>query len=59
MRLRHVHRHGHGLLVTVAMLAVGAVIGWVALRRSGSDHAWPGVATVVAAELAPEEMTVG
>jgi EmrB/QacA subfamily drug resistance transporter len=43
-----------GLLVTVALLAVGAVVGYVALRKSGPDHEAPAVELNVASELAPE-----
>ena len=42
-----------GLLVTVALLAVGAVIGYVSLRKSGQDHATPDLERTLAAELAP------
>jgi len=42
-----------GLLVTVALLAAGAVIGFLALRRSDADHARPDLEETVAAELAP------
>ena len=45
-----------GLLVTVALLAVGAVVGYVALRKSGPDYETPGLETTVAAELAPAEL---
>jgi EmrB/QacA subfamily drug resistance transporter len=41
-----------GLLVTVALLAAGAVIGYVALRGYGQDHARPAVEATPAAELA-------
>jgi EmrB/QacA subfamily drug resistance transporter len=42
-----------GLLVTVGLLAVGAVVGYVALRKSGQDRARPELEATVAAELAP------
>jgi EmrB/QacA subfamily drug resistance transporter len=42
-----------GLLVTVGLLAIGAIVGYVALRTSGADHAAPGLEATVAAELAP------
>ncbi|HEY2506964.1 MAG TPA: MFS transporter [Streptosporangiaceae bacterium] len=44
-----------GLLVTVVLLAVGAIVGYLALARSGADHAAPDVEATVAAELAPAE----
>jgi EmrB/QacA subfamily drug resistance transporter len=52
---RHAYLDGYhvGLLVTVTLLAVGAVVGYVVLRRSGEDHAAPDVERTVAAELAP------
>jgi hypothetical protein len=37
-----------GLLVTVALLAVGAVIGYLALRTFAADHAQPGLVAVPA-----------
>jgi EmrB/QacA subfamily drug resistance transporter len=36
-----------GLLVTVALLAIGAVVGYVALRKSGEDHQAPVLETTV------------
>jgi EmrB/QacA subfamily drug resistance transporter len=45
-----------GLLVTVALLAVGAVIGYVSLRKSGQDHATPDLESTLAAELAPADL---
>ena len=50
------HGYHDGLLVTVVLLAVGAVLGWVALRRSATDHTRPEMGTVLAAELAPEDL---
>jgi len=44
-----------GLLVTVALLAVGAIVGYVALRRSGADRERPDLEGTLAAELAPED----
>jgi EmrB/QacA subfamily drug resistance transporter len=44
-----------GLLVTVALLACGAVAGYVALRKSGNDHAVPDLESTLAAELAPPD----
>jgi predicted MFS family arabinose efflux permease len=49
------HGYHDGLLLTVALLAAGTLVAWVALRRSGTDHARPDLATV-AAELAPEHI---
>jgi EmrB/QacA subfamily drug resistance transporter len=43
-----------GLLVTVFLLAVGAILGYVALRKSAGDHSRPDLETAVAAGLAPE-----
>ena len=43
-----------GLLVTVALLAFGAIVGYVALRNSGPDHETPDLETTIASELAPE-----
>ena len=50
------HGYHDGLLVTVVLLAGGAVLGWVALRRSATDHTRPEMGTVLAAELAPEDL---
>jgi EmrB/QacA subfamily drug resistance transporter len=44
-----------GLLVTVALLAFGAIVGYVALRNSGPDHEAPDVEATLASELAPAE----
>ncbi len=41
-----------GMLVTVALLAAGAVIGYVALRRLAQEHAQPAVEATAAAEPA-------
>jgi EmrB/QacA subfamily drug resistance transporter len=41
-----------GLLVTVALLAAGAVIGYVALRKSDQDHGRPAVVAPDPAEAA-------
>jgi len=45
-----------GLVVTVALLAAGAVVGYVALRKSAADHARPDLEQTLAAELAPENL---
>ena len=50
------HGYHDGLLVTVALLVAGAGVGWLALRRSGADHASLDLEATVAAELAPEQM---
>ena len=42
-----------GLLVTVALLAFGALIGYLALRTSRNDYAAPDLEATLAAELAP------
>jgi EmrB/QacA subfamily drug resistance transporter len=42
-----------GLLVTVALLAFGAIVGYMALRGSGQDNATPDLEATLAAELAP------
>jgi EmrB/QacA subfamily drug resistance transporter len=47
-----------GLLVTVALLACGALIGYLALRRSADDHAAPDLEATLAAELAPPDDAV-
>jgi EmrB/QacA subfamily drug resistance transporter len=44
-----------GLLLTVALLAFGTVLGYVALRTSADDHAVPDLEATVAAELAPPD----
>jgi hypothetical protein len=44
-----------GLLVTVALLACGALLGYLALRTSKDDHAVPDLEATVAAELAPAD----
>ena len=44
-----------GLLVTVVLLAFGAIVGYVSLRRSDQDHDRPAAEATVAAELAPAE----
>jgi EmrB/QacA subfamily drug resistance transporter len=44
-----------GLLVTVALLAFGTLIGYVALRKAGNDHAAPDLEATLAAELAPSQ----
>jgi EmrB/QacA subfamily drug resistance transporter len=44
-----------GLLVTVALLACGALIAYLALRRSGNDYATPDLEATLAAELAPPD----
>jgi EmrB/QacA subfamily drug resistance transporter len=44
-----------GLLVTVPLLAFGAIVGYVALRRSAADRATPDLEATVAAELAPKD----
>jgi EmrB/QacA subfamily drug resistance transporter len=44
-----------GLLVTVALLACGALLGYLALRTSKDDHAVPDLEATVAAELAPPD----
>jgi hypothetical protein len=44
-----------GLLVTVALLAFGALAGYLALRTSGNDHAAPDLEATLAAELAPPD----
>jgi EmrB/QacA subfamily drug resistance transporter len=46
-----------GLVVTVALLAAGAVIGYVALRKLAGDHARPVLEPALASELAalPED----
>jgi len=46
-----------GLLVTVVLLAAGAVVGYLALRRSRADHARPELEGTLAAELAPAELS--
>jgi EmrB/QacA subfamily drug resistance transporter len=43
-----------GMLLTVALLAVGTVVGYLALRRSPADHATADLEATLAAELAPE-----
>ena len=48
-----------GLLVTVGLLALGAIVGYVALRKSGADHAAPELEATVAAELAPAAEDAG
>jgi len=44
-----------GLLVTVALLAFGTIVGYAALRRSSADRATPDLERTVAAELAPAD----
>jgi EmrB/QacA subfamily drug resistance transporter len=44
-----------GLLVTVALLAIGTLVGYLALRNSGNEHARPDLEATLAAELAPED----
>jgi EmrB/QacA subfamily drug resistance transporter len=41
-----------GLLVTAALLAAGALVGYLALRKSGNDHAALDLEATLAAELA-------
>jgi len=41
-----------GLLVTVALLAFGVLVSYLALRKSGNDYATPDLESTVAAELA-------
>jgi EmrB/QacA subfamily drug resistance transporter len=50
----HAYLDGYhvGLLLTVTLLAVGAVAGYLALRKVSGDHAAPDVEATVAAELA-------
>ncbi len=43
-----------GLLVTVALLACGTLVGYLALRTSGNEHARPDLEATLAAELAPD-----
>jgi hypothetical protein len=42
-----------GLLVTVALLAFGTIVGYVALRGSGQDKVTPELEATLAAEFAP------
>jgi EmrB/QacA subfamily drug resistance transporter len=51
----HAYLDGYhvGLLLTVTLLACGAVLGYLALRKAGDDHTAPDVETTVVAELAP------
>jgi hypothetical protein len=42
-----------GLLTTVALLAAGAVLGYLSLRGSRQDGGTPGLEATLAAELAP------
>jgi hypothetical protein len=44
-----------GLLVTVALLAFGALVGYLALRTSGNDHDALDLEATLAAELAPPD----
>jgi EmrB/QacA subfamily drug resistance transporter len=50
----HAYLDGYhvGLLLTVTLLAVGAVVGYLALRKVSDDHTAPDVEATVAAELA-------
>jgi EmrB/QacA subfamily drug resistance transporter len=48
-----------GLLVTVVLLVVGSVVGYVALRDSSADHARPDLDATVAEELAPAAESAG
>ena len=41
-----------GLLVTVVLLAIGTLVGYLALRKAGNDHATPDLEATLAAELA-------
>jgi hypothetical protein len=52
------HGYHDGLQVTVVLLVAGAGLGWVALRRSSSDHTAPSLEATVAEELAPEPTPV-
>jgi predicted MFS family arabinose efflux permease len=51
----HAYLDGYhvGLLVTVTLLACGAVVGYLALRKAADDHAAEDVEVAIAAELAP------
>jgi EmrB/QacA subfamily drug resistance transporter len=53
----HAYLDGYhvGLLLTVTLLAFGAVVGYLALRNAGNDHTAPDVEATVAAELAPAQ----
>jgi predicted MFS family arabinose efflux permease len=44
-----------GLLVTVALLAFGTLVGYLALRKAENDHAAPDLEATLAAELAPPD----
>jgi hypothetical protein len=48
-----------GLLVTVALLAFGTLVGYLALRRSGNDHEVPDLEATLAAELAAPDDLAG
>jgi EmrB/QacA subfamily drug resistance transporter len=51
----HAYLDGYhvGLLLTVTLLACGAVVGYLALRKAGDDHTAPDIEATVAGELAP------